>query len=334
MALAACIWLYLAAVLGVWLLLRLGGDRWWFPTVILFGPRWLCALPLAVLVPAAMLKRRRLLWVLCAAAIVVLVPVLGFCLPWARLTAASGPSLRVLTCNVKGKCADNLALDELIGTVLPDVVALQGCWGEVRVSWPTGWHVCQEGALVVASRYPLRRHAANHLWQRPGHWPRTDVMHCTVQSPEGDVEFCSIHLLSLHEGLEAVLDRRTLLRPSDGPALAAEIEQRRQQSADAEGWIRGLSDTPILAGDFNMPVDSAIYRRYWAGYRNAFSDAGLGFGYTEWPRIRRLSSGLFFGIRIDHVLTGSGWRCRRCWVGPDVGSDHLPLVADLSPTPP
>ena len=37
-----------------------------------------------------------------------------------------------------------------------------------------------------------------------------------------------------------------------------------------------------------------------------------------------------FGVRIDHVLTGDGWRCRRCWVGPDVGSDHLPLLADLS----
>ena len=104
---AVCTWLYVAALLAVWLLLRLGGDRWWFATVILFGPRWLCAVPLAVLVPTAGLIRRRLLWVLAAAAIVVFGPAMGFCIPWARLTAARGPSLRILTCNVKGKCNNN-----------------------------------------------------------------------------------------------------------------------------------------------------------------------------------------------------------------------------------
>ena len=78
-----------------------------------------------------------------------------------------------------------------------------------------------------------------------------------------------------------------------------------------------------------MPVDSTIYRRDWSNYRDAFSDAGLGYGYTEWPQ----KSGRLVGVRIDHVLTGPGWRCRRCWVEPDVGSDHLPLLADLSLSP-
>ena len=74
-----------------------------------------------------------------------------------------------------------------------------------------------------------------------------------------------------------------------------------------------------------MPTDSCIYRRDWNDYRSAFSGAGLGFGYTERVRVR----GLSWGVRIDHVLTGSSWRCRSCRVGADVGSDHLPLVADL-----
>jgi endonuclease/exonuclease/phosphatase (EEP) superfamily protein YafD len=126
--------------------------------------------------------------------------------------------------------------------------------------------------------------------------------------------------------LEAVLDRKTLLRPSDSAMLDAEIEDRRLESEDACRFARRLGAKAILAGDFNLPVDSAIYREHWSGFHDAFSDAGLGFGYTEWPRMRRC----IFGVRIDHVLTGDGWRCRRCWVGPDVGSDHLPLLADLS----
>ena len=142
---------------------------------------------------------------------------------------------------------------------------------------------------------------------------------------ERDIDFFSTHLLSPRDGLGVVLDRQTLLRPSEGPALTADIKQRSQESEDAESWVRRLSTSPILAGDFNMPTDSSIYRRDWAKYRNAFSDAGLGCGYTEWPRIR----GFSWGVRIDHILTAGSWRPRRCWVGPDIGSDHLPLVADL-----
>ena len=74
---------------------------------------------------------------------------------------------------------------------------------------------------------------------------------------------CSVRI----EGLEAVLDRQTLLRPSDGPTLDAEIEQRRLESEDAQRVGRAdLASPPVLAGDFNMPVDSAIYRRYWAEF--------------------------------------------------------------------
>ena len=89
--LGAIVWLYVAVLAVVWLLLRFGGDRWWFATLILFGPRWLCAVPLAALVPAAALVRRRLLWPLTAAAVVAIGPIMGFCLPWARLAPRAAP---------------------------------------------------------------------------------------------------------------------------------------------------------------------------------------------------------------------------------------------------
>ena len=324
-----CTWLYVAVVLAVCLLLRFAGDRWWFATVILFGPRWLCALPLVVLAPAAGLVRRRLLWVLAGTAIMVFGPIMGFCIPWGRLATADGPTLRVLTCNLKGRCCDNATIDKLIEETKPDIVALQGCWAELRIRWPAGWHVCQVDDFVVASHYPIAHPGPDHCWQMPGGWSRMDIVHCVVQTSGRDIDVCSVHLLSPHLGLSSVLDRKTLLRPSDGPILDAEIDQRRDESEEIQGLIRNLA-SPILAGDFNLPVDSTIYRRYWAEFRNGFSDAGCGFGYTEWPWIRGWR---LFGVRIDHVLTGPGWQCHRCWVGPDVGSDHLPLLADLSFTP-
>ena len=194
---------------------------------------------------------------------------------------------------------------------MPDIVALQGCWGEVRIRWPAGWHVCQVADFVVASRYPVLHQGADHRWSLPGHGPHMDMFHCTVEVAGQDIDFCSVHLVSPHRRTGGGSRSEDVLRPSDGPTLDAEIEQRRLESEDAHRWAGNLASPPILAGDFNMPVDSTIYRRYWAEFRNAFSDAGLGFGYTEWPRIR----GRLFGVRIDHVLTGPGWRCRRCWVG-------------------
>jgi vancomycin resistance protein VanJ len=316
-----CVWLYVAAVAAVWLLLALGGDRWWFATLILFGPRWLCALPLVVLGPLVLWMRRRMLRHLLAAALIVIGPIMGFCLPWARLTAPDRATVRVLTCNVKGHCKDNDALNELVRTALPDIVALQGCWTEVRVDWPAGWHVLQQGELLIASRYPLRELGVG----APQRQLRLDLLSCVVQMPERDLCFSAIHPRSPHRSFDRVLDRRTVLRPSASGHLVEEIAERWRDSQEAAQLLGDVGQSKIIAGDLNLPPDSAIYRKFWAGYRNAFSEAGLGFGYTEWPRMRKIR----FGIRIDHILTDGGWRPRRCWVGPDVGSDHLPLIAEL-----
>jgi vancomycin resistance protein VanJ len=87
--------------------------------------------------------------------------------------------------------------------------------------------------------------------------------------------------------------------------------------------VRG-TDT-IIAGDFNTPIESPIYRHAWARYGNAFSQAGFGCGATVTFERRNFR----FSARIDHVLFGPNWRCRAAWVGPELGSDHRPVIAEL-----
>jgi vancomycin resistance protein VanJ len=324
-ATAWSVWLYLAMVVAVVLLLRIGGDRWWFPTVILFGPRWFFALPLLLLTPLSGFQRRCMLIPLLVAGLIVFGPLMGCCFPWASLTAPPGPTIRVLTCNLKGRCYDNQSLNELIRTAAPDVVALQGCWQEVHIDWPTGWHTCQQGEFVIASHFALHQTdlAACHDAASP--WPSVEVLSCRVAAPQADFRLCTLHLQSPHMGIVQVLDRHTVLRPSASSTLEAEIDYRWQQAGEAAGWLHACGDPLVVVGDFNMPPDSAIYRSFWSDYANAFTTSGLGFGYTEWPKVRQIP----FGIRIDHVLTSPGWQPLRCWVGPDVGSDHLPVIADL-----
>jgi endonuclease/exonuclease/phosphatase (EEP) superfamily protein YafD len=274
---------------------------------------------LVVLGPLAGFVRRWMLVPVVAAAMLVLGPIMGFCLPWARLAAPRRPAIRVLTCNLKGHCKDNPALDALIRDAVPDIVALQGCWHQARVRWPEGWHAIQQGELLVASRYPLRE------VMPPQNEKRGFVLTCLIATPEGEIAFATLHPRSPHESFNGVLDHRIILRPSQSEQLEEDIGDRWRDAEQTTQFLENGCQAKIIVGDLNLPPESAIYRTFWARYRNAFSEAGLGFGYTEWPRMRRLR----FGIRIDHILSTSDWQPRRCWVGPDVGSDHLPLIADL-----
>jgi len=327
--LALGVGLYAVGILLVWLLLWFAGDRWWFATVMLFAPRWIYALPMAVLVPAAAAARRGLLWPLLGGAVVVVVPIMGLCLPWKRYSAGEGPVVRVLTCNVQGRYLDGPALVELVDRLKPDVVALQEYESATDLSWPAGWHVHKRGALAVASPHPLR-HVAPWLCPHPGREsPTTHGIRCIVETPDCTFTFVNVHLSSPHYGLATVLDRWTVVAPSRSPALVAAIAARRREAESLAGWVVGSSGPVILAGDFNMPTDSTIYRDVWGGYDNAFSQTGFGFGYTKWSSIH----GLVYGLRVDHVLSES-MSPRRCWVERDVGSDHVPLVAELVGTAP
>jgi endonuclease/exonuclease/phosphatase (EEP) superfamily protein YafD len=85
-------------------------------------------------------------------------------------------------------------------------------------------------------------------------------------------------------------------------------------------WIAGLDGPLLTVGDFNTPPDSTIYHEYWASFHNGFEEAGVGWGHTYISR--------WAAVRIDHQLAGPGWDCQKCWVGPEVGSPHRPVIAD------
>jgi len=319
------VWLYVAAVLIAWLVLRLGGDRWWFATLMLFGPRWIYGLPLALLIPGALVWRRRLLWPLALAVGVLVGPIMGFCFPWSTFARSDNSDIRAVSWNVRNDCVDSATLAALIENTNPDIVALQECQMDLQLDWPAGWHVQRQGRLVTGSLYPISSAGFSQRHWPPSEWPPKNALRCVIQMPDHRIGFINLHLRTPRQGLEEVLSRRTLISPSKSGALKDEIEYRRQECKDLADWINGFSDPVVIAGDFNMPADSTIYRKVWSKYDNAFSVAGFGFGDTK----RTDVLGWQYGSRIDHILTGAEWRPCRCWIGPDLGSDHLPLIADL-----
>lgn len=320
-------WCYLALVVLLWLAIIIGGDRWWLATVILFSPRWIFSLPLVMLLPLAAWRNRKSLFPLLISALILFGPFMGMNLPWRKGDASGRTVLRILTCNLNAGNFSTPALLSLILDTQADIVALQECPRQLNLGLPSEWHTAQDGELAVLSRYPLATAKAVHILHRPHKWPRTSLLQCVVQAPGGDVMFTTVHLPSPRYGLQTILDRTTLINLPRRRLLIDETAYRRQASQAAERAIAASLPMPaIVAGDFNMPVDSTIYRTVWKGYTNAFSETGLGYGWTELAAIR----GVKIGVRIDHVLTGVELVPLVCQTGPDIGSDHLPLIADIA----
>ena len=84
--------------------------------------------------------------------------------------------------------------------------------------------------------------------------------------------------------------------------------------------IVGDMDGPVLVmGDFNQG----------AGGLDPLLEVGLasdGLFHSTMPRAGRIRK----GRHIDHILAGGGARIERSWTVESVGSDHLPLAAEVA----
>jgi len=313
-------WLYLALAVGAWIVLR-HGDDWWPGTLLLYGPRWPLALPLLCLLPAALIWPRRLLFPVVAAAAIVAWPVLGIVVNLPTANAGQRhQQVKVLTLNADGEHLNRLAFETLLATETPDVVVLQETPDRLleKDAWGSDWRV-QAAApkLLIASKYSMRPAGSLTLWELGG---AGGTMACRLETPLGTMHLTNVHLDTPRGGLEPVLHGR------DTSELSPNAELRDRGSAAVIAWLADTMGNVIVAGDFNLARESAIYRHYWSHYGDAFGERGLGLGYTKFTR--------WHGVRIDHVLHGSALKCTDCRVGPDVASDHRPVLAVLESSGP
>jgi endonuclease/exonuclease/phosphatase (EEP) superfamily protein YafD len=315
-AVARMSWAYLIVLLALWAFLRLEGDRWWLGTVMLFGPVWVVTLPLAVLVPGALLFRRRSLPILLAAAAISLFCLMGVCFPWRTYLhgRCGGHALRLLTCNVHGKSA----LNKLISANDPDIVILQE-WPGSKESPAANfgeWYTRQDGELLIASRYPILKTEVftGTTWSDWG----GSAARYDIAAPGGLLQLFNIHLASPHRPFDAVMAGK----PEATRRLEEYLAVRLAQSGFVNQLAASAGNGVIVAGDFNTPCEGRVYHTLWSDYSDAFTTAGLGLGHTYFAHGA--------AVRIDHILSGSGWHCGDCRVGAFVGSPHRPVIAELA----
>ncbi len=320
---------FLLALLALWLTDAAGPERWWPGSFNLYLPQWLWALPAAVLVPLTWALARRLTWVPLAALVWVLGPVMGLCWHWGWPASPGDPPagpghLRVMTYNVKGGSRDAGAVARDIAAFKPGLIQMQdadGVMGGVVGKALAGWNVHVDDQYLVASRLPLSAVEVRDI-SSPG--SQSHCLRSVLRVGGAAVAVYNVHLLSPRTGLLSVRHRQA-------GGMQENAQQRLSEAGRLADYVGAETGPTLVTGDLNAPVQSLACRRlFGAGLRDAFSEAGFGYGYTYggYTRVRAPYT------RIDHILAGRRWRVERCWVGNAVGSDHCPVIADLTLTPP
>lgn len=312
--------LYLLTLLTLYLLLRQLADRWWPATLLAFGPRWLVATPLALLLPLILIFHRRAL-LPCAAAVLTLVPLLDFSIPWRKLAPKTqGLPLRVLTCNVDRKALDTAAMLALLRSAKPDVVAFQEWNTDHRLPLFADRsqfrYLLRDGELCIASRYRITKaQDVGRVWPQ---FTAGAAVRYEIETPAGVIDFYNLHLASPHFAFDKVI-----ARADDFPqAVQTNSDHRRQQLEDLAAALAARGPRPaILVGDFNTPADTLNFRQNLGHLQDAFTTAGLGPGHTYFARWTQ--------TRIDHLLATPDLRITNCTIAPSVHSAHRPLITDL-----
>ncbi len=310
-----------AATGAVMLLL---GDRWWPATLLAYGPRWPILVPTCLMLPVVLFLRQ---WtaglVLGLALAFALGPYMGFCAPVGRAAAPPDRSaaITVVAFNA-GYTTQTAPLRSFVDDSEAAVIVVPECrW--LREGDPSpleGFDARRSHGVCIFSRFPIRKFIVRDptdVWEQAG---SGDISLARISGPRGPFSVLAVHLETVREGLENLIHDHS-------PQKLTEVTQLRwHESRLAREFAEQSEDPLLVVGDFNMPVESAIYSDVWSGFGNGFSSCGLGYGHTKQTR--------WFGIRIDHVLMDDRWQCIGARVGPDLGSDHRPLAVDLLLPPP
>jgi endonuclease/exonuclease/phosphatase (EEP) superfamily protein YafD len=339
---------YLAGMLATWAALLTLSESWLPATLLAYGPREVVLIPGVILMAFAAVVCRPALFPVAGAAVVALFGIMGLRLsPSAFIDVSSAPAermIRVVSLNAQGGDVVSARLAAFRSTLAPDIVAFEEC-GErlfgALTAVSDGHAGRSAGGLCVWSRWPISQvdtmpRVAFARMRQLGFGGAANVSRFAISHPLGPLNLVVVHLETARKGLRGILATDSLFRAGAPRHQAAEATQstrtavnariRALESERASVWAHTLvaQGPTIVAGDFNLPVESAIYRKFWRPFENAFDARGNGFGYTKVEEP-------FLHIRIDHILSADRWfSIRNAWVGDDVGSDHRPIIAELS----
>jgi len=148
-----------------------------------------------------------------------------------------------------------------------------------------------------------------------------NAIYADVVKGSDTIRVYNIHLQSLH--IDANVQK---LAKENSEALIKGVgETFKMQQFQTELFLKNKNNCkyPILiGGDFNNTAFSYVYRQIRGDLKDAFKEAGNGFGRTY--------NFKFFPVRIDFVLTDSDFKINAFKTYDVEYSDHYPVMAKVS----
>lgn len=221
--------------------------------------------------------------------------------------AANVRTSRVMLMNINASNGNTEQVLNVIQTATPDLLLLE----EVTTKWSDHLTVLDTKypyriaevrddcfGIMLLSKYPLSQSSVTNIGTS-GH----PSIVTTVHLPQGEIS-----VIGTHPWLPIGTNRSRL---------------RNLQLAALPQVVREQKHPVLLIGDLNTSPWSSYFAQLLrdSGLKNSMK----GFGFQpSWP-----SSINFLRIPIDHVLYTPEIVIRSRAVGADVGSDHLPVIADF-----
>lgn len=232
--------------------------------------------------------------------------------PWyfteTKPNAVSNAQIELLHANVYARNSDTQALIKLIADEQPDVIFLQevtdlwvAAMDGTQASYPHRYAIPRNDnfGIAVYAREPLL--SVDVLDSPPLGFPSLVVR----QSLNGrTVTFVSTHPIP--------------------PLGESGFDARNEQLAAVAAVIASIDGPKVLVGDLN----TTMWAHHYKQLRDAtgLSNARDGFGVIpSWPKHLP-----FAMIPIDHCLVSGDFAVQDIRTGPDIGSDHLPLLVTLA----
>ena len=303
-------------------------------SLLLYLPYWLMYLPLLVAVPLT-------LWVSKPLFLLLVFATLLNALLFSELYAwnfsledkAKLPGqLRVLTFNQGGTPNSDL-LRQYAEKMQIDVMLFQESHRrKVPKMSEAGWQRSCQLRLCVVSRYPFRieERIKRQRKKSGGHAGVSYKLKLRLDpqgiQPKGSQEeagkkivlnLYNVHLDTPRKALESIIG----LNEQASGMIEENFGDRSRESKIISESAKAQRHS-LIAGDFNLMINDPLYRKYWREFKNTYSEAGAGFGSTKYTR--------WHGVRIDHILISPNITVHQAWVGPDLGGDHRPVIADIA----
>jgi len=317
---------YLLA-LTVYLLLRLvfGGGPWWLAMLNNFAPYFF--LPAVIFAPLALAARLHPRFVLLPLMLLV-VGLVWFGPRFAPrpVAAPATATLKVVTLNLWVSNQQLDVTETWLREQAADVVLLQEAYHDMAARLSDLYpYTLPDPALPrgqdlqILSRYPIID---------------ADVGSGYLRSVV-DVDGTPIAVYNIHFGVPFVNRPHYGLYALPYPLsmmVRYNESPRNEQIANLLARLQAEETLPaVIAGDFNTSDNSAMYPVVAGQLTDSFREVATGLG-TTWPIGSKLPLALPLPplMRIDYVWHTDGLRALDVQVGPEVGSDHRPVVAVLA----